>query len=255
MKRLTLCFALLATATGAALATPVNGTTTVDFSKGLEGWDGTVNALPHAVIENSSNGTPAIHTDATLQFAQYWTGDNQAFLGNYAAFKSVTLSMDVKVDSVTQLNGDPVQRDFVVELRDYDKPGANGPYSSVWFKLGAIGDGNTAMQHFSVTFDPNANTLPAGWSGYGGQDANGNATLPTAQTFRRLLSDVDEVVFGTAVPGYFYNESQYKLWVDNIAISAGNGVSAVPETDTGIMLMAGLGMLGLLARRRQRRIA
>jgi hypothetical protein len=248
MKRITLCLALLAAmAGGSALATPVAGTTTVDFSNGLEGWNGATNDGPYVPIDSSANGTPAMHTDAYLYFTQYWTRDNQAFLGNYAAYDSVTLGLDVTVNSMTQLNGEPMARDFVVELRDYDKASTNASYSSVWFKLGVVDGAAPGMQHLSVTFDPRSNTLPEGWGGYGDSGFLGGA-LPPAQTFRRILSDVDEVVFGTATPGFMYIEGVFDLSIDNISIGA---VSPVPEANTGAMLAAGLGVLGAAARRRR----
>ena len=250
MKRITTCLALLAALTGAsALATPVSGTTTVDFSNGLEGWNGATNSGPYVPIETGPNGTPAMHTDAYLYFTQYWTRDNQAFLGNYAAYGSVTLGLDVMVNSMTQLNGEPMARNFVVELRDYDKASTNAPYSSVWFNLGTVDGAAPGMQHLSVTFDPRSDTLPAGWGGYGDPGFFGD-TLPPAQTFRRLLSDVDEVVFGTATPGNLYIEGIFDLSIDNISIST---VSAVPEAGTWAMLMAGLGVLAAAGRRRRAR--
>lgn len=245
MKRIAPVLLLLAALGGGhALAQPVAGTTTVDFSHGLEGWNGATNDGPNVPIATSPNGTPAMHTDAYLYFTQYWTRDNAAFLGNYAAFGSVTLGLDVMVEHMTQLDGTPMARDFVVELRDYDKASTNAPYSSVWYKLGVIDGAAPGLQHLSVTFDPRSDTLPTGWGGYGDAGFLGSA-LPPAQTFRRILSDVDEVVFGTATPGSFYIEGIYGLSVDNVSISA------VPEANGGLMLLAGLGMVGALARRRR----
>lgn len=249
MKRFPICLALLAAlAGGAALATPVAGTTTIDFSHGLEGWNGATNDGLYVPIDTGANGTPAMHTDAYLYFTQYWTRDNHAFLGNYAAYDSVTLGLDVTVNSMTQLNGEPMARDFVVELRDYDKASTNAPYSSVWLTLGTLDGAVAGTQHLSVTFDPRSDTLPDGWSGYGSSGFFGGA-LPPAQTFRRILSDVDEVVFGTAKPGYLFIEGVFDLSVDNISIST---ISAVPEAGTAWMLTAGLGVLGMAARRRRR---
>jgi hypothetical protein len=232
-----------------ALADPVPGTTTADFSHGVDGWEGAAN-MPTSAVDTSPNGTPAMHTDATLDFTQYWNDTNAAFIGNYAQYASVTISIDVMVGHITTLTGMPVARDFALELRDYDKASTMAPYSSVWFKLGEIGDGNPSMQRFSVTFDPRTSALPAGWNAYGEYGADGMPALPAAQTFQRLLTDVDQILFTTAPPGMTSGELHYDMHVDNISIST---VSAVPEADTWAMLVAGIGLVGALARRRPNR--
>jgi len=131
-----------------------------------------------------------------------------------------------------------------VELRDYGNTPAGMPYSSVWYNLGTI-DATQDWQHLSVTIgDPASTALPAGWGGYGSSDDAGGPKLPDGRSFADILSSVDEVVFGTYVPGYMYGFTNFDVAVDNISISA------VPEPSTYAMLLGGLGLIGWVRRRK-----
>jgi hypothetical protein len=226
---------------------------TVDFSSGMQDWlvAGAADTAGSGIDSTLGNGTPAYHTVGTGNTLQMTSLDNANFLGNYGGRGALTFSVDVEVANlqVAGPSGTPIQQDFVLELRDYDKPSPMQNYSSVWFKLGAIGDGMPASQHFSVTFDPLSNVLPSGWHGYGEYDQDGNMGLPYAQTFARMLSDVDQIIIGTSVPGYYYfSQQDYDVAIDNIAL---NLAAPVPEPAPVAMLGLGLGLVGMLARRRR----
>ncbi len=250
MKSSIVCTTLAAALLSAgAWANPVN--TTIDFSDGMQDWrgDGAGHMDGSGIDTALGDGSPSFHAIGANSSFQIKTFVNPAFLGDYTTSKSLTISIDVTVAelAVETHGGRPLSQDFVLELRDYDKPSPAQAYSSVWYKLGTIGDGFPATQHFSVTIDNTAsNVLPAGWGGFGDYDQMGNAVLPYGQTFRRILQDVDQIQFSTEVPGYFYGAEQYyNLSVDNIRISA------VPEADTTLMLGSGLALLGWMARRRR----
>lgn len=252
--------ALLGGPGSAALAASRNAA--VDFSHGMQDWYGGY-AGEQGVIDTAlGNGTPAFHVDAMGYGYQLKTFANADFVGDYTAFSSLTLSVDVTVAklAIAYPDGEPLTEKFYVELRDYDKPGAAYAYSSVWFELGTIGaDYGTqpgtqpGTQHLSTTIgDTRADLMPAGWHGLGSYGPDGNDTLPYGQTFRRLLSDVDEVVFGTTPPyGATNAANYYNLSVDNIAIQA----TAVPEPEPLALLTLGLGAIGLAARQRRQRPA
>lgn len=250
MKRLYLAaaaWAALAMTMGAAHAA---APATVDFSQGMQDWQGERAGARGAIDTTLGNGTPSFHVDNVDYGFQIGTRTNADFLGNYTAYQALTLSLDMTATSIAIGNpgGAPITESVYVELRDYDKPSAQGAYSVVWFKMGEI-SGDGATRHLSVTIaDTSADVLPAGWHGFGDYDQDGNDSLPYGQTFRRLLTDVDEVVFGTVLPGgYQGSEIYYNLAVDNLAIQA----AAVPEPAPVAMFGMGLGLLGLVAARRR----
>lgn len=198
---------------GIALAAP--SSTTVTFSQGLQGWGGVGEGMGGSWISS----TPGKHGAAYYTYVQdthglHWvTRTNQAFLGNYGTARPVTISIDVNVKSII-FNGKEVERDLIVELRDYDDPYDGMPYTSVWYRLGPISKrGN--WHHFEVTIhDTKATSLPIGWGGTG----SGALSLPPGRTFADVLASVDEVAFSTLVPGNFYGWTNYDVAVDNIAI-------------------------------------
>ncbi|MET0322841.1 MAG: PEP-CTERM sorting domain-containing protein [Duganella sp.] len=244
--------AVCALAAAGAPAAHAASPATVDFSQGMQDWiaAGAGASATSGIDSTLGNGTPAFHAVGTSNTMQMTSLTNAGFLGDYGGHGLLTFSVDVDVATLqTAGSGTSIQQDFVLELRDYDKPSPMRSYSSVWIKLGAIGDGMPASQHFSATFDPLSNVLPAGWNGYGEYDQDGHMGLPYAQTFRRLLGDVDQIVIGTSVPNYYYfSEQDYDVAIDNIALTV---AAPVPEPAPVAMLGLGLGLLAMLARRRR----
>ena len=245
MKRNLSCLAMLTALTFNAAAAVLPSK--VDFSHGMQDWEGggAAAAISSGIDSSLGNGTPSYHVQGdSNDFSLMSAGP--AFSGNYTATKSFQFSLDITVAelAIGRSGGVPLTQDLILEFRDYDKPSQQERYSSVWYKLGAIGADMPATQHFSVTVtDTSSNLLPPGWHGYGDLGPDGQDQLPYAQTFRRLLSDVDRIVVSTAVPGYVYGAVQYyDVSVDNIAL-------AVPEPGNVSMLLAGLGLLCWVARR------
>jgi hypothetical protein len=248
MKKNAFAGLLLTVVSAIASATP--GATT-DFSNGQEGWnsgpayDGTQGAW----IDSSQGTSPALQTVNPQSFGMSWSNTtNPAFTGDFGSVPSMTLSIDVLANSITYL-GNEVLRHLVVEMRDFDNPYNGMPYTSVWYDLGTIGAG-LGWQHLSVTIDDTGSPLlPTGWGGYGIDDTenDGNPGLPPDRTFANVLGSVDELIFTTFVPGYFYGYASYDIAVDNISLVA---ASDVPEPGSLALLAGGLAMVGLARRRR-----
>jgi hypothetical protein len=150
----------------------------------------------------------------------------------------------MKVNSIRSVPaGNELTRDLVVELRDYNPPGSNYPYVSVWYNFGEIGSHLPGWRSFEVTIDPSQTTLPAGWGGTGDEDpVTFEPRLPPDRTFASVLASVDEIHFSTMVPGFFYTFTTFEVQVDNIA------VTAVPEP-AALGLLSGAGLLALRRRR------
>lgn len=248
--------ALLLSATLAAGSAHADlGHSVTDFSNGTNGWDG---IQPSQPIEGwgtwidptaGSNGGPGLHQRVPDSwFASWHNNTNPSVIGDYTKAGAFSISLDVRAESIIYLDMMvEVQRNVIVELRDYDNTSGGLPYTSVWTNLGTIGAG-IDWQHLSVTVsNPLATALPTGWGGYGGEDAVGNPILPTGTTFTDVLRGVDEVVITTAEPGWFYGFTYFDVTLDNIAITA------VPEPATWLMQGLGLAALAGLARRRAQR--
>lgn len=214
---------------------------TTSFSNGNEGWgvfftnDGTLGDFLEP-----SGGNPDGHLRWTMVDtfgATLHNDSNSAFVGNYLNFNApLQFQIDVQVDYINFF-GSPVARNLILELVDYNPPGSNYPYTSVWYNLGEISAAQTAnWTNFSVTvWDPNSASLPAGWGGTGDEDPNtGEPRLPGGRTFASVLANVEEIRFTTLEPGFFYGFTDFQLRFDNV------GLVAVPEPNSGIMLIVGM---------------
>jgi len=248
MKKTLTMLLLAALQVTAFAATPTGATVT--FGQGEEGWHGLqpLDGNGGSGIDTSlGNGAPALHTQIEHFGATWSTSTNTDFVRDYTQMGGVTFGIDVLANSVWFFNRE-VTRDLVIELRDYDNQANGLPYTSVWAKVGTLDASKQGWQHLSVTIaDTSALGLPAGWGGYGAEDAHGNPLLPSDRTFASVLAGVDEVAFTTLVPGYMYGFTYFDVAVDNISISP------VPEPAQGGMLLAGLAGIAALARRRARR--
>lgn len=248
-----MCALALSLASHAAMAGPASSF--VDFSNGAQGWEGTqpANGVGGSGIDDGmGNGAPALRTVIENFGISFGNRSNQNYLGDYSRLGSVTIGLDVIANSIRYV-GQEVSRNLVVELRDYGNTPQGMPYTSVWFNLGAI-DHTMGWQHLSVTIaDTAAAALPAGWGGYGSADDADGPGLPPGRTFADVLSSVDELVFSTYVPGWFYGFTDFDVAIDNIAVDA--GPAEVPEPSTWALTIGGLGMLGWMTRRRSRGIA
>ena len=217
----------------------------VDFEDGMthgwsiNGWD---------TVSNDDGGNPGsrLHWDnfSDAFFLELRNSTNTDFIGDYTAKAGgadVTLSLDVNTEFIRDFIGNEIPRTLVLELRDYDNPSGGTPWNSVWTEFQLLENGQ-GWKSYSVTVpDVNAKELPAGWGDFGAEDPNTfEPILPADRTYSDILDGVDEVVFTTAVPGFFYGNSFFNLSVDNI------GITPAP----GVPMIGALGALAMVRRRR-----
>jgi hypothetical protein len=199
-----------------AMASAASDRSTVTFSNGTEGWVGVGDGVGGSWISSTpGEHGAAYYTNIPDTFGLNWTNrTNRDFVFNYGEARKLTIGIDIKVNSITY-EGIEVQREPVLELRDYKNPYGGMPYTSVWYKLGTISAAQRGWQHLSVTIDDTTSrNLPAGWGGYG----SGGVSLPPGRTFADVLANFDEAAFTTFVPGMFYAFTNYDVAVDNISI-------------------------------------
>jgi hypothetical protein len=202
-------------AVASALAGFAPAQTVVTFDKGPEGWS--INGFDEPTPTGGNPGA-RLHWDDFID--NFWVelrnDSNPAFIGDYTARGPVTLSVDVQVNYI-RFFGTDVSRDLVLELRDYDNAGKY-PWVSVWTVLGNL-EGGMDWTTFSATIkDPNSEELPDGWGGTGDENEFGEPRLPANRSFRDVLESVDQIVFTTATPGYFYGFTNFNLSVDNVSV-------------------------------------
>jgi hypothetical protein len=204
----------LAGLAGLAQAAPLTKTST--FSNGDDGWS----VVAGFVDATSGNAAPALRTQIVDTFWLTFSNTSTAgFVGDYTRANQMSFGIDVRVNSITY-EGHEVPRHLIVELRDHGQPENGFPYTSVWFDLGVIKSADAGFQHLSAAIpDTHATVLPRGWQGYGAEDAFGNPKLPDDRTFTSVLARVDEVVFSTYVPGYFYGFTSFDVVVDNLSVT------------------------------------
>ena len=214
-----------AAALAALTASPVlagGGETIVTFDSGAEGfslngWDTT----------SPTGGNPGaqLHWDDFIDNfgMSLRTDTNPAFLGDLSRYGQAEMGVDVLVNYIAFF-GSPVTREWVLELRDYDNVPPGYPYVSVWYVIDTLPtNSEDGWVRFSVQFDTTQTELPEGWGGYGAEDPNTfEPVLPDNRTFADVLASVDEVLFTTYVPGYFYGFTNFNLQVDNITVRSIN---------------------------------
>jgi hypothetical protein len=215
-------------------AGPASGDTIVTFDDGPEGWSGPQGPGGSTVIDPSGGNPGAnLHTVFSDFGITFRNTTNTEFVGDYTQFVTFTLEIDTKVESI-DFFGTPVPRPWLVELRDYDDPPAGYPFVSVWYKFADVSEATHATwTTFSVTVaDTSAEELPAGWGGTGAEHPQTfEPILPADRTFSSVLEGVDEIVYTTFEPGFFFGETAFDLRIDNVSIaSAGTPVpGAVPQ--------------------------
>jgi len=232
--------ALIACTLPAAAMVPA----TTTFSDGIEGWAGPSGSGGRSWLARfQGNDRPAYRTHFSDFGIGFTNSGNADFTGDYTALPALQIGLDVKTLALTFF-GQPVTRDLIVELRDYDNAPDGMPWVSVWAKLGTLDPGVASWSTLSVTIaDTAATALPSGWGGYGAEDpVTYEPTLPAGRTFASVLAGVDEIAFTTFVPGYVYGETAFDVVVDNLF------VRAVPEAPVAWLLAAGLAALRLRRR-------
>ncbi len=237
----------LATLGASALAAD---SVTVPFTGGATGgWTGP-GGVGGGTNVDFNDGTPAPSFRTVFNnFGITFANETGNWVGDYT-HDPFTLSVDVNSRFVNILGMD-VTRDLVVELRDYDNVSTTLPYVSVWYDLADITtnsvNGNPGWSNLSVSVtDPTATDLPPGWGGYGDEDPITFAPiLPADRTFADVLAGVDEIVFTTLTPGFFFAFTDYDVAIDNPTLS----FAPIPEPGTALV---GAMLGSLLLRRRQR---
>ena len=221
-------------AIGLLVATPVASaqTTTVTFDAGAEGWVGpTGSGGSTGVVATGGNPGANLRTVFNNFGISFVNTTNPAFRGDFTGADSVTISVDIRVENISFF-GSPVSRPWVLELRDTTNPPAGYPWKGVWFLFGPISQANSgSWRTFSVTFDPNATALPAGWGGYGAETPNAEPILPPGTTFRDILAGVDAMAFTTLQPGFVFGFTDFTVRLDNIAVT--RTTAPVPGDATG----------------------
>ena len=230
----------------AALALPAAAAAaTTDFSNGAEGWIGNADV-------DTTLGTPAPAFHSLVEsFGLSWRNiSNTAFIGDYTASPSVTISLDVLRNSITFL-GNEVTRGLFVKLSDFGADGeAAPPLATLYYRLGTLAPTTTGWQNYSVTIaDTSSAALPTGW---GAVDGDGVLQLPEGRTFANILASVDQIEFTTFEPDFFYGFTIFDVAGDNFTVTR---ASAVPEPASWALLIGGMGLIGGTLRTRRAGVA
>jgi len=192
--------------------------TIITFDKSTDGFS--INGLD---TPTSTGGNPGGHlhwNDPIDTFGLSLRNDtNPEFLDDLSRYGQVEMGVDVLVNYI-EFFGVPAGREWVLELRDYDNVSTGLPWVSVWYNLGVLpSSSEDGWVTFSIEFDPTQTELPAGWGGYGDEDPNTfEPILPADRTFADVLASVDQAVFTSYVPGFFYGFTHFDLQVDNVFI-------------------------------------
>lgn len=227
MKKIITTATLIALCAGSALA---GDTTNTDFSNGAQGWSGPsgIGGATTIMPTGGNNGAymRTVFNDFGITFRN---NSNADYLGDYTTASEVTISIDVQVELINFF-GQDTSRPWLLELRDFDTAQGGYPWTSVWFLFDDISQANNSdWTTYSVTFDPSSTDLPAGWAGYGDEDPNTfEPILPPGVTFADVASGVDEIVFTTLQPGFFFGFTDHTVGIDNISITQ-SGPACLPD--------------------------
>ncbi|QDV08150.1 hypothetical protein Poly30_36860 [Planctomycetes bacterium Poly30] len=217
--------------------------TVVGFDGGSDGG-----FIGNAVFE-ATGGNPDgnAHHAALIFFNELRTGGigepvNPNLIGDYSGFGSVTFEVDIKVDSLTDFIGNDIARPFGLKLIDRDITGPNGS-SGVYVDLAVLSSFNQPnWTRVSVTIDdPTSAALPPGWIGFGDDDPTTfEPILPAGATFASVLASVDEVHLTGATPGFFFNDANFDMRIDNVTFIV-TDPSLGTETCSGVANSTGAG--------------
>lgn len=243
--------------TGASAIEP----TVITFDNGTEEWD----ANPDCETVFETGGNPDAYWNfvnrdcggsyVVRAYFDLRTSTNPAFIGDYTSMGPLRLSVDMNVNfyDFVPFWGDPIHaeefRQLVVEFIDHDNPytdpdtGYFWGWTSVMYVAGTFPNRDAGWKTFNIDIeDPfleaQLNTdMPEGWIGFGGpEDDSYNPQLPPTRTFTDVLAAVDEIVFHSIEPGYFYSIGfLHDMDVDNITLKVlpqeCNGVEATVYVD------------------------
>lgn len=239
-KQRNILLPLLALASGIAGAQTV----TTDFTNGDEGWFGPNGFTTGTTVEpTGGNGGAFMRTEFEDLGISIQNTSNSAFLGDYTQSQEVTVSVDLRVENMSDSTGQ-VSNPWVLELRDFDGAQDGFLWNSVWLVLDQVSAAGTGdWTTFSVTFDPTLTRAPDGWGGTGAFNDLGDPVLPSGVSFSDVLSGVDAIVFTTQQPGLEIPLTSYIIGVDNISITR------VVPTPSALAL---LGLGGIVGTRRKR---
>ena len=142
---------------------------------------------------------------------------------------------------------------YYAYIWDSGSPNSNGTDSLIFAGFGSS-DYMAITRTGGGLFDLGSIDMTISWYDYNSSETiyvNGNPIVlgQGLQTFSLGLTGVSQVNI-TGVP----STSGYWL-LDNVNGNFGENVNAAPEPETYAMLLAGLGLLGFVARRRQRKLA
>ena len=130
----------------------------------------------------------------------------------------MTLSVDVKTESLTNFFGFQIARPIGIKLWNRNIPGPDSD-AGVFFEAGTLGvDFTPDWTTLSVTFDPTSSDLPPGWIGFGDVNEFFEPVLPAGVTFADILANVTEFDVTGAVPGFLFTDAFFDVRVDNIAV-------------------------------------
>lgn len=211
----------IATIAAAAFAASAGVNSTVTFDNGHEGWS--VNGNQTIIDIGGANGNVMHQYQFDGFFQEIRNSTNATYLGDWTAKGAlIEISADIRVNTLrSPFNPSNIYpREVVLEFRDYDNPATTYPWASVWALSPELMD-STVDGFVTHTWlvDTTALGLPIGWGGTGAEDPNTfEPILPAGTSYTEVLQNVDEMVFTTAVPGYFYGFTEWDFEVDNISV-------------------------------------